>query len=150
MTTRDLAAARDRAVQMFRNFGRDEDADEFENMTLDEYADRKGIEVVNNPPTKRGEKKVMPRRRNPAERADALAEENQELRSKLDRIYGIAEAADSIDSEDGLRRSLSRIGDVLGIEDDDDDNQEDDSDDGDDSDDSDDSDDDGDDDDDDQ
>lgn len=55
-------------------------------------------------------------RRNPADRADQLAQENRELRSQLDRVAGIAEASDSIDSEDGLRRSLGRIARVVGID----------------------------------
>jgi len=55
-------------------------------------------------------------RRNPADRADRLDDENRELRSQLDRIAGIVEASDSIDSEDGLRRSLGRIGNVVGVD----------------------------------
>ncbi len=46
MTIEQLRAAKDRAVQMFQNFGRKDDAEEFEALTLDEYADRQGIEVI--------------------------------------------------------------------------------------------------------
>jgi hypothetical protein len=60
---------------------------------------------------------AMSIRRNPAERADRLADENMELRAQLARISGIAETAGSIDSEDGLRRSLERIGSIVGVED---------------------------------
>src|SRR5438874_1520643 len=97
MTIEQVGAAKDRAVQMFENFGQDEDAAEFEAMSPEEYAERRDIEIVEgNPSNLRSESSMSttPRRRNPAERADALQEENKELRAHLDRIYGIASVTD--------------------------------------------------------
>lgn len=121
MTIEGLLAAKGRAVQMFDNFGREEEADEFERMSPEEYAARKGIEIVPNPTPPQGEVTPMSesRRRNPAERADAAEAEVRELRGQLERVYGIVSVTDSIDSEKGLRNALDRISDVVGYSEDD-------------------------------
>ena len=123
MTIEGVLAAKARAVAMFDNFGREDEAAEFESMTAEEYAERKDIEIVSsNPSTSRKDLPMAEtRRRNPAERADALAEENKDLRSKLDQLKGIASVAGSIDSEDGLRRSLGRMATVLEVDEDEED-----------------------------
>lgn len=49
-TLEQLEAARLRAVSMMENFGDSDGAAEFDGMTADEYAEHKGIEVINSNP----------------------------------------------------------------------------------------------------
>jgi hypothetical protein len=50
----------------------------------------------------------MPRR-NPIDELEDLREENADLQRRIDRVSGIARAADEIDSEAGLRKALDLV-----------------------------------------
>jgi hypothetical protein len=51
----------------------------------------------------------MATRKNPAAEIDELREEVADLNARLDRVSGITELADAIDTEDGLRTVVDRI-----------------------------------------
>ncbi len=113
MTLDQVETARRRAVTMFENFGDSDGAAEFDNMTADQYAESKGIEVINsNPQRKRstGEMEGL----NKKERGqlltyigvrveDALeANSRVEMRSTLEEISDLTAAdASLIFNQDG-------------------------------------------------
>jgi hypothetical protein len=70
-----------RAVQGLRNLGLDDVADEIEDLTPQEYAQRKRIEVTN--PRGKGGEYEMPRRPSREE----VEAENEELWQKLESVY---------------------------------------------------------------
>ena len=56
-TLAQAETARRRAVVGLRNLGRDDDADHFEGMSTEEYAEERGIEIVPNP-QRRSERRI--------------------------------------------------------------------------------------------
>ncbi len=62
----------------------------------------------------------MATRKNPAAEIDELREEVADLNARLDRVSGITELADAIDTEDGLRTVVDRIALIVDGDNDDD------------------------------
>jgi len=98
MTIGELERARDRAVGMFSNFGDAESAAEFEGMTPEQYAERKGIEVIErNPLTRNRRERIMAQKSKRVEGLEGVVEDNHtvatreyetkaELQAALDEI----------------------------------------------------------------
>jgi hypothetical protein len=99
MTLDDLEAARRRAVRMFESFGGAESATEFEDMTAEEYAERKGIEVINSNPKQRG-------------RTGAMSHNRKQLEQLKSHINSITESALEANSRADMRATLEEISDV--------------------------------------
>ena len=92
MTLGEAETKRQKAVEFLRRIGRDEDADRLEAMGTPEYAEHKGVELLENPNFK-GSASTMPQGKSKAELESELDEANdyiEELESKLDDIAGIA------------------------------------------------------------
>jgi hypothetical protein len=108
MSIDELVRARDRAAAMFSNFGDEESAEEFANMTPEEYADHKGIEIVSaNPPT-------TPRSRGLTERKHIIvANKSQltvELEDTLSDIYDVVQESGS--TRASMQDALEQIADL--------------------------------------
>ncbi len=108
MTLAQAESAQRRAVAMFRNFGDETGAQEFEKMTPEEYAEHKGIELVNANPSHRtrgtrARQHSKPRRSN---RDMPKAKRTEELEDTISDIYDVVQEAGSTRSEqlDALNR----------------------------------------------
>jgi hypothetical protein len=99
MTLDGLEAARRRAVRMFESFGDAESATEFEDMTAEEYAERKGIEVINSNPKQR-------------RRTGAMSLNRKQLEQLKSHINSITESALEANSRADMRATLEEISDV--------------------------------------
>lgn len=95
----------DKAVQFVRDVVGNEDlADEIDNLSLEEYADRKKIRLVNK--YQKGGESVMPSKRQLEERIEELEERNSELEETLSSISESANSAlpesddDDLDEDD--------------------------------------------------
>jgi hypothetical protein len=83
MTLQQIETAKARAAVAALNLqGDDERAEEFESMTPEEYAEQRGIEIINQNPKKKGANH-MPRK-SQADRIADLEAENAELREKVE------------------------------------------------------------------
>jgi hypothetical protein len=56
-------------------------------------------------------------KKNPAAEIDELREEVADLNARLDRVSGLTELADAVESEEGLRTALDRIASIVDGED---------------------------------
>jgi predicted RNase H-like nuclease (RuvC/YqgF family) len=87
-----METARRRAITGLRNLGRDEDADRIEDLSAREYADEKGIDIIENPRRCFMPKRTESRQELEAELEDLrteneeLADENEELQDQLDAV----------------------------------------------------------------
>src|SRR5262249_14103686 len=100
VTEGEAETKRQKAVELFRRIGQDEDAERFEDMTVAEYAEHKGAELLDNPHRRKAMARVS---KSKAELQDELDEANdyiEELEAKLDDIAGIAADEDE-EGEDG-------------------------------------------------
>ena len=91
---------RQQAVDFLRRIGKDDEADEFEDMSPEEYAEHKGADLLDNPTNRKGKK--MARNKTKEQLQAELGEANdyiEQLERKLDDIAGIASDEDE-DSED--------------------------------------------------
>jgi hypothetical protein len=105
LTAEQVQAKKDKAVQFLRDVVGDNDrADDFEDMDLEEYADRKHIQIVN--PGRSG---IMangdPRtKQDLLDEIDDLQQENEDLRSQLAAVADIVappyEEDDDVDDDD--------------------------------------------------
>lgn len=106
LTRSEAETKRQKAVDFLHRIGNDDLADEFEDMSPEEYAERKGAQLLENP--KRS--KSMARRRKTVDELEAelsdlqeqvsdLEEENDALQSRLDDITNIASGEDEEDEE---------------------------------------------------
>jgi hypothetical protein len=82
MARSEAESKRRKAVEFLRRIGKDDDADRFEAMTPQEYAEHKGAELLENPTTTR--RKSMARETGPTK---------AELSDVLDEISDLAEEA---------------------------------------------------------
>jgi hypothetical protein len=102
ITIGDAETKRHKAVDFLRRIGQDDNADKFDDMTPEEYAEHKGLELIENPQLNRQDRrKHMARGKSKVELEAELDESNsyiEELEGKLDDIAGIA--ADEDEEED--------------------------------------------------
>lgn len=100
MTPSEAETKRQKAVAFLRRIGQYDDADRFEAMGADEYAEHKGAELLGNPTRRQA---TMKRPKSRAELEGELENANEyieELETKLDSIAGIASGdADEEDEE---------------------------------------------------
>ena len=101
--TRDrLEARKEKAVRFVRDVLDDPDrADEIEDESVDDYAARRRIDIVDNPRRRRN---AMPQGRTKADleaEIEELREENEELQDQLDAVADIVAPADEDEEEDG-------------------------------------------------
>lgn len=110
-----VAAAQDKAVRAAENLQQDDDlADELASLSVEEYASRRGWEIVSNP--NRSERTIMAATskatQNLAKRVEELEAENEQLiddnqylTEQLDEIRSIATSSldddDDVEDEDG-------------------------------------------------
>ena len=100
--TRDQVAARkEKAVRFTEDVLDDSDrAEEIAEESVDDYAARKGIDIVSNP--RAGKRRVMARAKTRAEleqEIEDLQQENEELQEQLERVAEIVAPAEE-DEED--------------------------------------------------
>jgi hypothetical protein len=108
-TLSEAEGARRRAVTGLRNLGRDDEAGRYESMSAREYAEDKGIELVENPHPRRtnvaSQKTAAQLREEIADlkgQVTGLEEENESLQSQIDEIAQIAGGEDTDEDEDEL------------------------------------------------
>jgi len=91
LTADQVQAKKAKAVQFLRDVvGDDDKADEFEDMDLDEYADHKGITIINRGGTKMANGNGDPRTKAELlDELDQLQQENQDLQDSLNAVYDI-------------------------------------------------------------
>ena len=90
MTEAQAEAKRQKAVEFLERIGDDEGAQEFADMTARDYAEHKGVELLENP---RRRKATMSRGKSKAEleaELDEAADYIEQLEDQLDQIAGIA------------------------------------------------------------
>ncbi len=86
-TREQLQSRKDKAVRFTRDVLEDDDrADEIENESLEDYAERRGFTITN--PSKRNRKK-MSTKRELEQQIEELEDENQELQDQLDAVADI-------------------------------------------------------------
>ena len=95
--TRDQVEGRkERAVTFVRNvLGDDDRADEIEDESLEDYAERRKIEIIN--PRRSN---TMPSNKELQERIQELEDENEELRDQVDAVADIVAPEEDDDEED--------------------------------------------------
>ncbi|HEY6291484.1 MAG TPA: hypothetical protein VI455_07985 [Terriglobia bacterium] len=100
LSLKQLESRKAQAVRFTRDvLGDDDRADEIEDESLEDYAERKGIRVVNPEGVR---KMAVPTRRELLDRIEELETENEELQGKLDEIADlVAPDADSEDDDTG-------------------------------------------------
>jgi hypothetical protein len=90
-----------KAVRFLRDVVNDADrADQFEDMTPEEYARHKRIQIVNPARGRKGIAMARPTRDELEARIDELEEENQALSEKLDSISEIAAVSEDDEYEE--------------------------------------------------
>ena len=95
LTYDQVAGRKDKAARFVRNVLGDSDrADEIEDEDVDDYAERRKIEVLENPQRKAMTNKEL------QERVRELEEENQDLNERLDEIGDLVGSDDSDDDAD--------------------------------------------------
>ncbi|HEV2177322.1 MAG TPA: hypothetical protein VGW33_08990 [Terriglobia bacterium] len=98
LTREQLERRQAQAVRFARDVREDDDlADEIEDETLEEYAERRRIKLLN---PKRGGTMAVPTRRDLLERIEELEGENEQLQSQLDEIADIVTPDEDQGSED--------------------------------------------------
>ena len=100
-TLEQLEQMRQKAVRFLRDVvGDDDKAEEFNEMTPEEYAEHKGVEIAANPKRRRMPTSSRPTRAELEERIEDLEQENAELNDKLDSIVDIAGSSDEEDGDE--------------------------------------------------
>jgi len=99
--TRDqLEARKEKAVRFVETvLGDPERADEIADESLEDYAARRKIEILDNPRRQR-RTKAMPTNRELQQRVRELEEENEELQEQLDAVADIVAPADEEDEDE--------------------------------------------------
>jgi hypothetical protein len=98
LTRSEAESKRQKAVEFLQRIGKDDEAEVFETMTPEDYAEHKGAELLENPNSRR---KKMARGKTREQLETELDEANdyiEQLEGKLDDIVGIA--ADEDEDED--------------------------------------------------
>lgn len=103
LTQRQLESRKAQAVRFTRDvLGDDDRADEIQNESLEDYAERRRIRLKN--PTQQGKRyQRMPvkTRRELLDRIDELETENEDLQSKLDDIADLVAPEEEDENEPG-------------------------------------------------
>ena len=98
LTRRQLESRKTKAVRFTRDvLGDDDRADEIEDESLEDYAERKAIRIIN---PKGARKMAGQTRRELLERVEQLEDENAELQSQLDEIADIVAPAEAEEEEE--------------------------------------------------
>jgi hypothetical protein len=101
LTRGQVQAKKDKAVQFLRDVvGDDDKADEFDNMDVEAYAERKHIQIIN---SRRniGMPNGDPRTKSELlDEIDQLQQENQDLQDQLDAISDIISPPEEEDDDD--------------------------------------------------
>jgi len=98
LTRKQLQSRKAQAVRFARDVREDDDlADEIEDETLDEYAERRHIKLTN---PKGARKMAIKTRRELLDRIAELQDENEELREKVDSIAEIVGEEDEGEDDD--------------------------------------------------
>ena len=88
-TLSEAETARRRAVTGLHNLGRDDEADTYEGMDAREYAEEKGIEIVENPLRRKlVMAKVTKSRAELEDELEALRTENDDLQESVEDLQG--------------------------------------------------------------
>lgn len=99
LTRKQLEARKAKAVRFTRDVLGDSDrADEVEDELLEEYADRRHIQIVN---PKGARKMAIPTRRELIEKIKNLEEENESLQDRLEEISDLASDEEGEEDESG-------------------------------------------------
>ena len=101
LTRGEVETKRLKAVEFLRRIGKEENADRFEAMDSAEYAEHKGVALLENP-RRMKRSKTMPRGKSKAELEAELDEAQdyiEQLEGKLDDIAGIAADEDEEEEE---------------------------------------------------
>jgi hypothetical protein len=99
-TRTEAETKRQQAVEFLRRIGQDDEADRFEAMDADEYAEHRGVELRENPIRRF---KTMPRKKSADQVQAELDEANdyiEELEEKLDRVAGIVSGDEDGETEE--------------------------------------------------
>jgi hypothetical protein len=101
LTREQVQAKKDKAVQFLRDVVRDDDkADEFDDMDVEAYAERKHIQIIN-PRRSTGMPNGDPRSKSELlDEIDQLQQENQDLQDQLDAISDIISSQEEEDDDD--------------------------------------------------
>ena len=100
LTRQQLESRKARAVRFTRDIRDDPDrADEIADESLDEYAERKRIKLVN-PRLKGATCMATPTRRELLERIEQLESENEDLQSRLDEVADIVAPPEDEDEDE--------------------------------------------------
>jgi len=103
LTRSDAETKRQKAIEFLHSIGKDDEAESFEEMTPEQYAEHKGAELLENP----NRRKVMKMARGKTKQQlegelDDANDYIEQLEGKLDHIVGIAaDEAEETDEEDG-------------------------------------------------
>src|SRR5215471_18934601 len=101
MTEGEAETKRRKAVEFLRRIGNDEAADEFEDMAAAEYAEHKGVELLDNPHRRKTMARVSKSKAELEAELDEAQDYIEELEAKLDDIAGIAADEDEEEDETG-------------------------------------------------
>ena len=98
--TRDqLERRKAQAVRFARDVREDDElADEIEDESLEQYAERRHIKLTN---PKGASQMPIPTRRELTERIEELESENEDLKSRLEEISGLASTEEDEDEDEG-------------------------------------------------
>ncbi len=98
LTRKQLQSRKAQAVRFTRDVREDDDlADEIDDESLDEYAERRHIKLVN---PKGAKKMPIPTRRELMEQIKELEQQNEELQSQVDEIADIVAPSEEKEGED--------------------------------------------------
>jgi hypothetical protein len=82
LTREQAEQKRQKAIEFLRRVGNDERADEFDDMTVDQYAEHRGVKLSNHP--RKEETKMATKASLWKQKAEDFQSENDELRDRLD------------------------------------------------------------------
>jgi hypothetical protein len=97
LTPIEAETKRQKAVEFLHRIGKPDEAERFEAMTPEEYAEHKGAELLENPGNRRAKNMARSKQQLQAE-LDEANDYIEQLEGKLDEIVGIA--SDEDDEED--------------------------------------------------
>ena len=102
-----IQAMQAKAVRFLRDVVGDPDkADEFEALSPEEYAEHKGVEIVEGNPTAATititRRPIMATKRDLEERIAELEDENEELNDRLDQISDLTSSEEDEEDDDGV------------------------------------------------
>ena len=107
LTRSEAETKRQKAVDFLQRIGNDDLADEFDDMSPEEYAERKGAEILENPqrrrPMAKGRKTAADLEAEIAdlqEQVGDLEEENESLQAQLDQVADIVSGDEDEEEED--------------------------------------------------